>query len=328
MANQVFSTSAANPLKAQPVSAGVVIVRSTSSIESAAIDIYGIIGASPGSSGIGAVSDVEDITGDSLTSISQVIASAAAVGVITGSAPGIAAIGDVRADVNPTDGDTLTVGLTGNTLVYRFKNTLAAANDVKIGTTVQDTAANLNAAINLGAGSGTAYHGGTPLNPFLSATVSVAVVTMTDRIACDRQLDWILTESASNFSKRAPIGGVDGILLFSIPAGQTSAADALTFSSEDHTTYTLPALMVGTSPSYAMGGSKAMVRIWGDAAIKWKIQSSTDLANWHDTSEGEETLSASTMTYLTLAELHEYIRFVVTENLNTTNTVLDARVIF
>jgi len=328
MANQAFTTLATNPIKAQPVAEGLVVVRSTSPLETVAVDIYGTISGSPGISAVGSASNVEDVASDSLSAIYQVVTSSAAVGTITGHATGIAAVGDARVDVNPSDGDTLTIGLAGVALVYRFKNTLAAANDVKIGATIQDTASNLSAAINLGAGSGTSYHGGTAQNPFLSATVSVAVVELTDRIACSRQLDWVLTESASNFSKRLPIGGVDGLLLFSISPGGTFAADALTFSTEDHLTATLPALMVGTSPSVAINGGSSMLRVWGDNALKFKVESSTDLINWHPTSEGEITLVADTLTNIVLAQLHEYIRFVITENLNTDDTILDARVIW
>lgn len=57
----------------------------------------------------------------------------------------------------PNDGDTITV----NGQTYRFKNTLAAAFDVKIGATHSETCDNIAAAIDLDAGAGTKYHAAT-----------------------------------------------------------------------------------------------------------------------------------------------------------------------
>lgn len=66
----------------------------------------------------------------------------------------------------PTDGDTVTVGTTDGATpaVYRFKNTMSATFDVQIGASAQITLENLIAAINAGAGSGTAYFAGTTVN--------------------------------------------------------------------------------------------------------------------------------------------------------------------
>ena len=328
MANQAFSTVATNPLKAQPVSAGKIVIRSTSVSDDANLTIYGTVSGSPDTEVIAASGEQEAETTSLFSEIYQVSSAAAAVGVISGYAPGVAAIGDIRTDTNPSDGDTLEIGLVGSTVAYRFKTVIAQAYDVAIGATAADTTENLELAINAGGTPGSEYYAGTLINPFVVATRSVNVITLTDRVLCNRALGWSITESASNFSKRIPLGGEDGLLLFSIPVGQSFAADSLTFSTEDHLTETLPALMTGTSAYVTISGGVAMIRIWGDNAIKWKIQSSTDLLNWTDTSEGEQTLSASTMTYLTLAQLQEYIRFVITENTNTDGTILDARVIF
>lgn len=80
----------------------------------------------------------------------------------------------------PLNAETVTCG--GKT--YTFQSTLTDVDgNVKIGGTINDTASNLAAAINLGSGSGTAYAASTTLNPRCSATVSGAVVTVTARIA-------------------------------------------------------------------------------------------------------------------------------------------------
>jgi len=55
------------------------------------------------------------------------------------------------------------------------------------------------------------------------------------------------------------------VLLLAAASGEElpAAADALTFSAEAHTGATLPALMLGVSPSVAVNGGTAMIRIWG-----------------------------------------------------------------
>jgi hypothetical protein len=328
MANQAFQTLATNPLKAQPVAAGKIVIRSTSSDDDSNITVFGTVAAAADSELLSMGGEQEVETTSEFSAISQVIVDPAAAGVISGYAPGVAAVGDIRTDINPLDGATIEIGLVGATVAYRFKDTMAAAYDVQIGSTKEDTTENLKLAINAAGTPGSEYFAGTLINPFVSADHDVNVIELTDRIPCNRALGWEIVESASNFSKRIPLGGVDGLLLFSIPVGGTFAADSLTFSTEDHLTETLPALMTGTSAHVTVSGGVCMVRIWGDNAVKWKMQGSTDLINWTDTSEGEQTLSASTMTYLTLAQLQEYVRFVLTENTNTDGTILDARLIF
>ena len=108
----------------------------------------------------------------------------------------------------------------------------------------------------------------------------------------------------------------------------TPKAPSLTFSTEDHATPTLPALMLAVSNSVATGGEKPMLRLWADQTIDYKIQSSTDLINWTDTTEGTDTLAASTLTFVDLAQRAEYIRFCVTANANTTDSICDFRVVY
>jgi hypothetical protein len=62
---------------------------------------------------------------------------------------------------NPTANDTVTVG----TGVYTFVASPAVAGDVDLGVDAATSRANLVAAINLGPGSGTAYHASTVANP-------------------------------------------------------------------------------------------------------------------------------------------------------------------
>jgi hypothetical protein len=326
MSNTAFSTPTTN-IPSQPNIPDAIVIRFSSASDTDNLTIYGTVSAVANSELV-AGSQSEVVTTSSFSALSQAIFGSNASGEITGLIPGTSATGDVRVDVNPTDGNTLTIGLTGNVIAYRFKNTLAAAYDVKIGATKEITSTNLNAAINASGTPGTEYYAGTLANVLVSSTVSVDVLTLTDAVPCLRQLAWLLTESASNFSKRTLIGGYDGATLFTIPAGGSRSAIALTFSTEDHTTATLPALMSAVSNSVATGGEKPMLRLWADQTIDYMIQSSTDLINWTDTIEGEVTLAASTLTSVDLAQRAEFIRFVVTSNANTTNTILDARVIY
>jgi len=328
MSNTAFSTASAYRIS-QPAEESKVILRLSSASDTGdSVGIYGTISGVPGLSTVTTAGQREVVTDDSFTALTQALAFFVPVGSVTGLSPGTAAIGDISAIANPADGATITVGLTGSGLTYRFKDTLAAAYDVKRGASATDSMLALKKAINADGVSGTDYYAGTAQNPVLSAAVSTTVITVTDRLGCARQLGWVFSESASNFALRLPMGGIDGATLFTTPAGVTTAANPLTFSSEDHATVTLPGYMRGTSSMVAVGGNRAMLRLWSDQDIDYKIESSTDQSHWVTTSEGTETLVASTLTYIHLAELHEFIRFVITTNSNTDDTVLDARVIF
>ena len=73
---------------------------------------------------------------------------------------------------NPTNGETVRVGTKNgtNAAVYTFKTALAAAYDVLIGATADDSLVNLVAAIMKGTGEGTVYGTGTDANFDVSAT--------------------------------------------------------------------------------------------------------------------------------------------------------------
>lgn len=71
--------------------------------------------------------------------------------------------------------DTVTVGTT----VYTLKAAPSAAYEVDIGSDATETGANLAAAINAGAGAGTAYGTGTEAHPLVSASAAAGVVTVT-----------------------------------------------------------------------------------------------------------------------------------------------------
>lgn len=90
-------------------------------------------------------------------------------GVVTGVAAGLKATGTVTSDAtNVSDNDTVTVG----SVVYRFKNTMAQAFDVKIGADAATTLDNLKAAVNASGTPGTEYYTGTTAHPDVTATTN------------------------------------------------------------------------------------------------------------------------------------------------------------
>jgi hypothetical protein len=70
----------------------------------------------------------------------------------------------------PSDGDTFTAG----GVTYRWKNTLALANDVKIGASILICATNASAALNAGSGAGTLYGTGTVQNPLVRGELATS----------------------------------------------------------------------------------------------------------------------------------------------------------
>lgn len=108
-----------------------------------------------------------------------------------------------------TDADTVTLGAR----VYTLVDTLAVANDVLIGATAAETAANLAAAINGGAGAGTVYGAGTVAHADVSATVAGAVLTATARVGGVAGNSIASTESGTNtsWSTNTLLGGTAAV---------------------------------------------------------------------------------------------------------------------
>ena len=145
------------------------------------------------------------------------------------------------------------------------------ANDVTIGATASDTATNLDKAINDTGTEGTHYGTGTTINEYLISTVSGTIVTITDKLRCDRFLGWTMTQSGTGLSLSAPIGGVNGTTLGTIGIGATGIQDAFNLDNESLNaspanfpgtiTPTFDAIFVGGAPFrvYAARGSGSNV---------------------------------------------------------------------
>ena len=74
--------------------------------------------------------------------------------------------------VNVTEDDTVTIGSAGLARIYRFRDTLAQAYDVKIGASAAATLDNLKAAINATGTPGVEYFAGTLVHPTVIATTN------------------------------------------------------------------------------------------------------------------------------------------------------------
>lgn len=108
-----------------------------------------------------------------------------------------AATGSLLSDAtNVTDGDTVTIDST----VYRFKNTMAAAYDVAIGTTYLNTLKNLNMAINASGVTGTNYYTGTAAHPSVTSVVSGNAVAVTAITGGTAGNSIVTTETSTHLS--------------------------------------------------------------------------------------------------------------------------------
>lgn len=90
-------------------------------------------------------------------------------GLVTGVAAGVTAKVTLTSNAtNVSDNDTVTI----DGRVYRFKNTLAQAYDVKIGADAATTLDNIKAAVNATGTAGTEYFAGTLVHPTVTATTN------------------------------------------------------------------------------------------------------------------------------------------------------------
>lgn len=100
--------------------------------------------------------------------------------ILRSAAGEIAATGSIAFSGNPADGDTVTVGET----TYKFKTDMAAANDIKLGSSQSDSIATLVKVINGTGASGTDYYASTTTpNASAFASASGAEATITAKTA-------------------------------------------------------------------------------------------------------------------------------------------------
>lgn len=110
--------------------------------------------------------------------------------------------------VNVTDGDTVTLGA----VTYRFKDTMAQANDVKRGSDAATTLANLKKAINATGTAGTEYFAGTVVHPtIIAGAITSTTLAVAARVKGTAGNSLASTETAAtlSFGAAALAGGVD-----------------------------------------------------------------------------------------------------------------------
>ena len=214
--------------------------------------------------------------------------SSSATGTVSFYSSGTAGIGDLAASQQPSNNDTVSVGLSGNKVTYTFKTTLTpSANEVLIGSSLAETVDNLASAINdSSTGSsapvdGTDWATGTVANPYVSATVAAGsdTVTITDRVPCARLLAWDCTEGANNFTIRQPLGGADGDLLGAFAPGDTDMYTAVTLDTDDLSSDTIPGSMSFTSEWVLIDGRKWTIDLRSDQNSTQFSSTSVELSN-------------------------------------------------
>lgn len=103
--------------------------------------------------------------------------------------------------INVTDGDTVTIG----SRTYRFKDTMAAVNDVKRGASAAITLDNLKAAINLTGTSGVEWFAGTTIHPTVSATTNTDTTQLVEaKLYTTAGADVEVSDSAATLSWSSP----------------------------------------------------------------------------------------------------------------------------
>jgi hypothetical protein len=334
---QKFAVASTNALLAALTSAQKLYFRSSNAADTGNLSLTGLVSASPTTETNALIGQREVLTANTFSSLTGAVLSAAQLGVVTVYGSGTAGAGFIIVSTQPANNDTILIGLTGFTQTYTFKTTLTgAANEVKIGADVSATASNLSAAINAGAGAGTTYGTGTAANSYISSTVSASLITITDKIPCKRQLAWSISQGVgATLGIAAPQGGVDGTLLASLAIGTTQAYNSFTLDSEDLVAATLPAKVAPTTDWIRISGKSCSLQFKTanvGTSIPLKYQTSTDSVNASDGATSISNLDDNAV----LTPLHvypaerniEYIRLVFASNANTSDSALDAAVIF
>lgn len=177
----------------------------------------------------------------------------------------VPSIGTLTLAGNAVDGETVTIGTT----VYRWKDTLAAAYDVKIGANAAASIVNLVAAINANGTAGTHYFAGTLVHPTVRAIDgagdTVVVQTNSDTIltAVGTLIATTETMTQGSWAAATLADGTDGdnVVFTAVgtavscvfSSGYTSVAD---FEAELAATPAAAALLrvktAGTTPHYRL----------------------------------------------------------------------------
>lgn len=329
-----FTVSSTNKLTAQPSTGGKFYYRSDQAVDTGNLSVTGLVAAVSTTDTAALNGQKEVQTADSFTSITAALLSASQIGNVSVFQQGVAGQGSIQVNTLPANNDTLKVGVIGFERTYTFKTTLTgAANEIHIAASINAQATNIYEAINAGANAGTDYGTGTAAHADLAASApSGSALVITDKIACNRQLGWTNTQTTgATLSLVAPIGGTDGTLLAYLAIGITQVFNSLTLSTENLGSPTLPAKVAPTTDPLIINGKECTIRLRAPAVssgIAVKYQTSTDGTNWIDGAVSITNLNNNTQFIKPTEQNVERLRLAFTANANTSDSNIDARVIF
>lgn len=336
MSNIAFSISSTNLLTANP-SSEKMIYKSTSAADTMNLSLTGLVSAVSTTDTAVLVGKKEVQTADTFTSLTAANLASVAAGIVRVYGQGTAGAGYIFYSALPANNDTIIIGLTGYTRTYTYKSSLTgSANEIKIAATVAAQATNLYEALNAGSNAGTDYGTGTTAHADLIATAPTgANVPVTDRLATSRLLVWSFTQTGTAHTMQIPVGGANGTALAQLAAGVTQLYNSFSLATEDLSSNTLPALVAPTTAWIRLSGRHPCLRFRCanvSVAITLKYQTSTDGINASDgitaITSLDDNAVASPRTVVPGEGAVEYIRLVFTGNTNTTDSALDARVIY
>lgn len=329
-----FSSAANGSILSTAFTASKLYARSSSAIDAGTLTVSGIddVG-SANSEALTLAGKVEVSGADLFTKALSASLSAAQDGNISIYREGEKAGGICYLTGQPADGNYVEIGLVGFVQRYTFKTALTgSANEVFIGATVADTALNLKKAINDEGVEATNYGTGTAINPHVTAAVDGAILSLTDKIGCNRLLGWAFAKSGANISVLNPIGGVDGVLIATIQVLGTTVFNAISLDDEELALHALPGLVDWTSDPVAVSGKNFSLHISSEnvaTAMAAKYQYSTQASAptiWRDGISAVADLDNNSQ-IITPGELVPFVRLKI-NNTNAAAASVNAKIVF
>jgi hypothetical protein len=334
-----FSFTATTAMSAAMSAAQKLIVRSTSAADTMNETTVGVVSAVNTAETLALTGKRELRTANTYTTLTTFVLASAAAGTVTVRQLGTKGTAQLIVTTNPANNDTVTIGLAGFTQVYTFKSALTgAAYEVLIGAAASNTAENLrralwngNAARGDGVGAGTLYGTGTVANPYLEPTaISGQIITLSDLLECARQLAWSFTQSGTGLSLPSTLsGGVDGTLLASLTAGNTSCFNSFTLDDEALTGAKLPALFTGKSDWIGVFGRPILQLRSANLAngVSCSYEWSNDKTNYLSGTTSITALDNNAQYIEPGEKWLAYVRLNISTNANTTNSSINAKVV-
>ncbi len=271
----VFAVTATSSFQNQPTGATALVARSSDTGDTMNLLAAGGLAAAAQSDSVALNGQLEVVTADAFDVITFLKTATAPDGIVTIYQAGLRAWGDIRVDSQPSNNDTLTIGLGSTTRVYTFKSTLTgSADEIKIGADKFESAQNFCRAFNAGTvagasngtGAGTNYGTGTTDNDFVSAHAdsgftdsdlngtSEATIYIRDLIPVSRQLTWQLSTTSTALTLRAPSGGSTGALLAILTPSAFQITQAMSFNNADLSVNNLVAALTPTTDRISVAG--------------------------------------------------------------------------